>query len=60
MTAEMAGWLRATQLEPRSNTAERAMWAAIALADIVMLVVGAMTANPGLGVAQTALAYVGP
>jgi hypothetical protein len=36
------------------------MWAAIALADIGMLVVGAMTANLGLGAAHTALAYVGP
>jgi hypothetical protein len=60
MTTEMTGWLGTTEVERQRDVAERAMWTAIALAEIAMLVVGAMIANLDLGVMQTACPYVAP
>ena len=60
MTADAAKLLTATEVDCRPDYAELAVWAAIALLDIVMLVLGAMSANLDLGAAQTAMTFIDP
>ena len=60
MTAYGAKPLTVTEADPRHDRAELAVWATIALIDIVMFVLAAMSANLDLGAAPTAMTFIGP